>query len=292
MKFLQQKFDKPLTGTGKVLVGKRTFSFDLEQKGGEVEHFSFPNSALPEDLPDNFKIKNGGRYWFNIRADGSAINNIRPASGFFSVVANGVAKNEEGQYTVIESTGDFGRYWQFVVELIVTQGSAEGITFPLYLPLANENKKGEPVLKFGADPEGNLSPMGNPAKSTNIKRLFDFIIASGLVDITMVWKDKYAEDFQSFLGAFDRAIQKSGQTEFGLVVARGYPDSMTPTDAEPVEDEEVDDEVEDDDEVAAPVKSKSKVAPVDDDDDEVDEDDEDEDDEVVAKRPSFSKLKK
>jgi hypothetical protein len=283
-----------LTGVGTVALGKSTLSFDLEYKNDkgkmDSEHFSFKHSDIPDDLPDGFKMKNGKEYWFNIRADGSQINNIRPASGTFKVHASGVAKDQEGkEFSVIEKTGDYGAYCQFVVDLEVLEGSNTGITYPLYLPLSNTNK-GTVQLKFGPDDEGNLSPMGNPEKSANIRRLFDFIICSGLVDVTMPWKDEYVDDVQLFLKAFDKAIRKLDVT-FELKAKNGYPDYMGSIETE---DEEVETEEEVEDEPVPAKKSTKKVVVEDDDEEDEDTDaDDDEDEPVVpAKKRDFSKLKK
>lgn len=305
MKFTKMKFEKPLSGCGVVTLGKSTFSFDLEHKdakgNADTTHFSLGHDLLPDDLPETFRLKNGKAYWFNIRADGSAINNVRPATGRFKVVCSGIAKNvETGEFTVIEKGGDFGKYWQYVAELEVVEGPNKGIKYPLYLPLASENKKtGEPQLKYHADAEGNFSPMGDPDKSANIRRLFDWIICSGLVNITMVWKEEYDSDSQPLLKALDKAVRKLS-VEFEMVAKNGYPDYMASLE---VEDDAADDEDEVEEEETPKAKAKKVVEEEDEEDqpkakakkvvDEDDDEPEDDDDtDEPVKRPSFSKLRK
>jgi hypothetical protein len=250
VKFSRPKYQKPVTGVGVFKLGKTSFSVDVHYKDAkgndESENFSFKLSDLPEDLPETFELRNGGQYFWNIRADGSAINSVRPAKGTFNVVCDGVTKDEKDNYQVIERTGDFGKYWQVVVNLRVVDGNAAGILFPCYLPFASEYK-GERQERFVDDGEGNLTIVGNPDKSRAIAQLFDLIEYAGLADIEIPFPD--SEDEQDVLAVFSKTLRKA-KKKFMLIVEKGYIKSMASIDD--ADDEEVEDEEEietDEDEV-------------------------------------------
>lgn len=269
MKFSKPKYQKPITGVGVFKLGKTSFSVDVQFKDAkgndDSENFSFKLSDLPEDLPESFDLRNGVSYFWNIRADGSAINNVRPAKGTFNVVCDGVTKDDKDNYQVIERTGDFGKYWQVVVNLRVVDGNAAGILFPCYLPFASEYK-GERQERFVDDGEGNLTIVGNPDKSRAIAQLFDLIEYAGLADTEIPFPD--SEDEQDVLAVFSKALRKA-KKKFMLIVEKGYIKSMASvddTDEDAEDDEEIEtdeDEVEEVEEevVEEPKKKVSKKLP-------------------------------
>lgn len=284
MKSVKPKFERPITGVGVVKLGKSTFSVEVAYKNekgkDDSESFQFKMKDLPEDLPEGFELKNGKSYWFNIRADGSAINNIRPAKGVFKVKCVGMATKEDDrgneEFVVLEKKGDFGAYKQIVANLVVQEGDAAGTVFPQYLPFGSENSKGDWTYRFAPDEDGNFTVVGNPDKSKNVAALFDFVQYTGLGDVELPFPD--TEDEQDVLEVLHKAIRKQKKV-FSLIVENGYTKSMTSADDD-VEVEEVDEDEapapkkskkvveEDDEEVVAPKKSAKKVVVDDDEEDE------------------------
>lgn len=264
MKLKKNEFKKPLAGVGLVKLGKSSFTVELTYKNeswkDETDTFQFKNDAIPESLQDVFGLKNNKSYFFNIRADGSAINDIRPAKGMFKAKCLGLHTNDDGEFVVIEKSGTYGKYWKFIADLQITSGEYKGIIFPLYLPLGSEDpKSGEINSKFRADDDGYIDLYGDPDKSMPFKMLLKFMICTGL----MATNIRYPEDdeMQSVLKAISKTIKKQDKS-FSMSVAEGYPDALSELD----EDEDTEVSQEDDDEDDVPVKKVSKVVEDDDDD--------------------------
>lgn len=262
MRFSKPKYQKPVTGVGVFKLGKNRFSVDVQfkdAKGNEdSENFSFQLSDLPEDLPETFELKNGSSYFWNIRADGSAINSARPAKGMFSVVCTGIAKDDKDNFLVMEKLGQYGKYWQIVANLVVTDGNATDIVFPLYLPFAGtDSRSGDRFDRFVADDDGNFTIVGSPDKSKAVAQLFDFIEYAGLSDVEIPFPD--SDDEQDVLAVFSKALRK-GKHEFMIIVEKGYVKSMASIN---------DDESDDDEDVEVTPIVKKKVVVDEDDDEEV-----------------------
>lgn len=285
MKFTKPKFERPITGVGKAKVGTKSFSLvDLtfrDDKGNTNEDtFSFKLSDLPEDLPDGFEIANGKDYFASITSTGDSLLNIRPAKGTFTVACSEFSETKDGDILVLERTGKFGTYHQFVPLLTVTKGAYKGINFPLYLPFGSDGK-----CRLVCGDTGLMEVVGNPDKSRGVSQLFDFLTFTGVADLNIKYPmdgDEPDNDPQAILNTLLKAVRKAGQ-EFTILADAGYVKAMAELDDVAVDDDDdAEDVVEDDEEEDVKPKAKAKAK--------VDVEDEEEDDVPAPKakrKPKF-----
>jgi len=290
MKLTKQKFEKPVNGVGTVKLGRNSWSIEVlhrNDKGKEdTTRFSFKLDDLPENLPEEFALKNGKAYFVSVRADGSAINQLRPAKGMFNMKCSGLAKDDDGNILVLERTGQYGKYWQFIAEMIVTSGENKGILYPLYLPLGDEGKNG-PRYRFVPDDDGNFTVVGNPDKSKNVAQLFDFITCTGLADVEIPFPEGDPEDLdvQEVLEVIDKNVRKLKRT-FQIIVENGYPTKLGDFNGDTEdEDEDAPEEVDETEEEETPKTRTAKAKATGKKAAEADEDDEEE--VKPRKRPKF-----
>lgn len=226
MKTRKPKFEKPITGCGIVKVAEKSFTIDLtykDEKGREQEDkFTFKLSDLPEDIPDGWQPKSGREYFASISNDGSTLLGIRPAKGTFTVRCISFSERD-GEYVVINRTGDYGPYSQFVPLLTVRKGEHEGINYPLYLPYSSGEK-----ARLVCGDSGLMEVVGDPEKSRAIANLFDFLTYTGVIEEDIEYPTVDGEpddDPQSVLDALFSAV-KHAKRDFVLPVENGYPKSM------------------------------------------------------------------
>lgn len=265
MKFTKPKFEKPITGVGKAKVGTKSFSLAMsyknEQGGMEEDVFSFKLADLPKDLPDGFEVVNGKDYFASITSTGDALLNMRPAKGTFTVACSEFSETKDGDILVLERTGKFGTYHQFVPLLTVTKGAYKGTNFPLYLPFGSDGK-----CRLVCGETGLMEVVGNPDKSRGVAQLFDFLTFTGVADLNIKYPmdgDEQDDDPQAILNTLLKAVRRAGQ-EFTILADAGYIKAMAELD-----DVAVDEDVEDEEEEVKP-KAKAKVpaeSPLDDDED-------------------------
>lgn len=241
MKTRKSNFEKPLTGTGKVTIGEKTFTLNLTYKTGkdksgdpitETEKFTFKKSELPDTLPDGWELSAGKDYFASVSADGSKLLNIRPAKGTFQVRCSSFSEKDEGDILLIVQEGQYGPYSQFVPLLTVQKGPHKGIQYPLYLPYGSDGKS-----RFVAGDDGNMEIVGNPDKSKGVAMLFDFLTYTGIIEREIEFPldgDEPDDDPQSVLGTLLREIKKAKQ-DFLILVENGYPKSLTELEEEPTD---------------------------------------------------------
>lgn len=240
MKFVRTKFEKPITGTGVVKVGEKTFTINLEYKDekGNVQEdkFTFKLSDIPETLPDGWEPKSGKEYFVSVSADGGTLLNIRPAKGTFTVRCDNLSETKDGDYLLLQREGQYGPYSQFVPLLTVQDGPHKGIDYPIYLPYSSGD-----TARF-ANEDGLMAVVGNPEKSKPIAALFDWITYTGIADMEIPYPeddDEPNDDPQEILGTLHKAVKKAKQ-KFTLLVENGYPKALSEIDEddEPAEKDE------------------------------------------------------
>lgn len=286
MKFGNSKptYEKPTSGVGVVKLGKSTFSVDLEYSTGknkktgkyeyDTETFKFNLDVLEEldFLPEDFELKNGKSYFMSIKTGTEEILQLRPASGFYPVKFAGLAhsRDKDGdidphEILITEGDGEYGKFWQFVAELEVTDGPNAGIKYPVYLPLASEDSKtGEPRYKFYMD-DGKFVVMRGPKSGEKVKMLDDLIQLSGIAEYSFKMDNDEEYEVQDVLAMIEKAGKKMGNT-FSMLVEKGYPKTLTAD--ENAETDEIVEDVEEEVEEKPVKKSVKKVVEVVEDDEE------------------------
>lgn len=265
MKLTKTKFEKPITGTGIVKVGEKSFTILLnfkDSKGEQEEKYTFKLADLPENLPDGWELKSGKSYFASISTDGSKLLGIRPAKGLFRVRCIDLSETKDGEYLVVERSGDYGPYSQFVPLLTVQTGPNKGIDYPIYLPYASGDTR-----RFAPGDDGLMEVRGNPEKSRPIAQLFEFVTYTGIADLDLEYPvdgDDPDDDPQSVLEVIHKAIRKQKQ-DFNILVENGYVKSMSEldddgeTDTVPDDEKEAEEkEEEEENKKPAPAKKKPK----------------------------------
>lgn len=270
------KYSKPTAGCGIAKVGKSTWSIDVEygvkNKRGEwdteSETFSFKNSQTGE-LEE---VKNGKSYFISIKPDnkgGGEILQLRPAKGIFDVKFVGFSRDhdDEDVIMILESDGDYGKFWQIVANLEVVSGDFAGVLFPVYLPLANEDKKtGDPQFKFYWE-DGIFNVLVGKKSGEKVKMFRDLVYCSGLSDYQFKIENDEELEVEDVLMLVEKAAKKLKKV-FAAVVDKGYPKTVTDKESgdEEVEDEPVTKKVTkkvEDEEEDEPVKKVKKTVKAD-----------------------------
>lgn len=257
MKVTKKSGEKGITGIAVVKTGDKGFTFVMKSGDHEGEKYPFKVKDMPDNLPEDFILENGKEYFVSLNADADEIRAIRPSRGFHVVRCTDLARTQDEDFLIIERTGEYGKYYQFVSQLAIQGGKYDGIIVPLYLPMGGD---GEDKKKMQDDGDGNITLVGSLEKSRAFSQLYDFWVYA-LGEETDV---AYDEDDQELLGNLLRAVLKKKQ-KFGVTLDGGYVKSLSALD-DVVED--ADDDVSDDEEEKAPKKSSKSKKPVDNDDEE------------------------
>lgn len=217
---------------------KRTDDFKwVEDKRGEK--YNFRASDLPENVGDNFLIKNGAKYHCRISEEGDELLDIRPAVGNFVGRFKGLAEDRDGGIFVNEKEGKWGKYMQFVAEIEVTEGKFKGVIYPKYVAFTSWDKKEQECVPLFGDDDGELTYGAT-------KQLQEFFEFSGLADPEV--GIKYDDDLQVLLTNISRKLAKLNNV-FNFSVENGYPAAITAHedwDEDDTDDEDVDEDTDDD----------------------------------------------
>lgn len=220
--------NKPRNGVGKVALGEKSFTLSLtfKNKEGEVidqDKFTFKYTDLPEDIPDEWEMKSGKEYLATISADGSKLIAIRPAKGSFVFVSRDFARNDEGDFKILEKEGQWGPYLEFIPLLTVDEGPNKGINYPLYLILGNKDKL---KLTHG---ENDLMETTLPDKPKGNAAMFrDYLEYTKVYEEDIPYPmdgDEPDDDPQAILTALLKVVKKQ-KARFQGMVENGYPKSL------------------------------------------------------------------
>ena len=231
--------------------------YSVKNKRGEwdteSETFSFKNSVTG-DLDE---VKNGKLYYISIKTGKTnEILHLRPAKGIYDVQFVGFSRDREDEdmVMILESDGDFGKFWQIVANLEVKSGDFEGVLFPLYLPLASEDKKtGDPQFKFYWE-DGLFNILIGKKSGEKVKIFRDLVYYAGLSDHQFKIENDEELEVEDVLMMVEKAAKKLKKT-FLAVVERGYPKTLTNNENNE-EHEEVEETVEDEPVVTKKVTKK------------------------------------
>jgi hypothetical protein len=231
---------------------KRTEDYKwVEDKKGEK--YNFRASDLPDNVGEDFLIKNGAKYFCRISEGGDELLDIRPSVGNFKGKFIRLAEDSDGNIFVNEKEGKWGNYQQFVAEIeVVDHEKFDGVIYPKYVAFTSwDKKKKECVPLFGED-DGELTYGAT-------KQLQEFFEFSGLADPKV--SIAYDEDLQVLLTNISNKLRKV-KNVFNFSVENGYPAAITAFedwDEHTDDDEDIEDEEDDvEEEVEEAPKAKKK----------------------------------
>jgi hypothetical protein len=236
--------DKPISEVFQCLTSGKTFALKAMKKTKDFKWvedrdgrtFNFRASDLPDNLSENFLIKNGAKYHARITEDEELLD-IRPAIGNFKGRFTGLAEDRDGGVFVNEKDGKYGPYWQFVAEIEVVDGKFEGVIYPKYVIFTTYDKKSKECVPLFGEDDGELT-YGSTAQ---LNEFFEF---SGLADPKV--SIAYDEDLQVLLTNISNKLRKV-KNVFNFSVENGYPAAITAFE-DWDEDEDVDEDIEDEEE--------------------------------------------
>lgn len=291
MKYEKRVTNTIVSGVGKSKIGGSSWTILVESNvrdpktgewGKESEKFNF---KLDETGPLE-EVKNGKSYFIAVRPDGKGsgeILQLRPAMGTYPVrmVGFSMERDDDSKLLIINNKGEFGQFWQIVAELEVASGGFAGVKYPLYLPLADEDKEtGNPRLKFEIE-DGLFNVYVGKKSGEKVKMFRDLVHYTGLdtTKLPLTEEDLEEAEVDEILKVVGKVAKKLKKV-FSATIENGKPKTLSPYE---LDEEEVEEEVVE--EVPAP-KKKAKVEVV-------EEDDEPEvvappaKKKVVAKKPIF-----
>lgn len=258
MKTRKNTYEKPLSGTGKVKVGEKSFTIDLtyrvDKDKFEEEKFTFKLADLPDNLPDGWEIINGKEYFASVSADGSKLLNIRPAKGTYVVRCTNFSEKDEGDFLILTKDGQYGPYSQFVPLLTVQKGPNKGIDYPFYLPYASGDR-----TRLACGDGGLMEVVGDPEKSKPVAALYDFLTYTKVIEEEIEYPmdgDDPDDDPQAVLGVLLKSIRKA-KADFLVLIENGYPKSLAEVEDDSVPDTDPDEKVTEPEKEEKPAK-KSK----------------------------------